>query len=359
MPQPQLEQLLAAIEGGDLRWPPQPAGLMAVGLQALGDRLRLLDGLGRQGACALIRAVLAERRASRGPELTLVWTGPDPLRGGARDTTVIVRELLARAQREVLIGGCYFTNGRDILQPLHTAMLTRGVRVTFCMDVGDAHRDADTPLASAQAAATAFLKENWPFGPPLPDFFFDPRTTERGSMVKLHAKCIVVDGHASLITSANFTYLGQHKNIETGVLIRDAGFATDLTRQWQALIAEGRLIPCPTASGYAPEATVAPESWADAEEFLDAPYLPLVAALIAAGVPGPADYGMELTDSGIALAEISVMHWGQGTKRLSLVAAGVLAASSADVDGQVIEMDMTSDLATLAARVKETLGRLE
>lgn len=59
-------------------------------------------------------------------------------------------------------------------------MLTRGVQVTFCMDVGDRHPCGATPLASAQAAAAAFLHDNWPFGPPLPEFFFDPRPPSGG-----------------------------------------------------------------------------------------------------------------------------------------------------------------------------------
>src|SRR5690606_35423622 len=119
------------------------------------------------------------------------------------------------------IGGCYFSSGLDILRPLHTAMRDRKVKVTFCMDVGEKHRIEREVLANAQRSAVAFVRENWPFGAPIPDFYFDPRTARPGEKAKLHAKCIVVDERWSLLSSANFTYLGQHQNIEAGVLIDD------------------------------------------------------------------------------------------------------------------------------------------
>jgi phosphatidylserine/phosphatidylglycerophosphate/cardiolipin synthase-like enzyme len=52
----------------------------------------------------------------------------------------------------------------------------------------------------------------------------------------LHAKCIVVDHEQALITSANFTNRGQTRNIEVGVLIRDALFAQWLEQQWFNLV---------------------------------------------------------------------------------------------------------------------------
>jgi phosphatidylserine/phosphatidylglycerophosphate/cardiolipin synthase-like enzyme len=43
----------------------------------------------------------------------------------------------------------------------------------------------------------------------------------------------------SLVTSANFTQRGQDRNIETGVLIDDRGFAVQLESQWRGLIQSG------------------------------------------------------------------------------------------------------------------------
>jgi phosphatidylserine/phosphatidylglycerophosphate/cardiolipin synthase-like enzyme len=33
----------------------------------------------------------------------------------------------------------------------------------------------------------------------------------------MHAKCLLVDGHDLLVTSANFTFHGLHGNIEIGI----------------------------------------------------------------------------------------------------------------------------------------------
>jgi len=348
-----INSLAVAVEGGELKCPISKTRLLSAGLDALVGKLGALDGLERDAVLAVLRAVIAERRESRGAELDLVWTGPDHDQGVSRDTAVIVRELLDRAQREVVIGGCYFTGGRDILQPLHTAMRERSVRVVFCMDIGDKHRVEAAPLGNAQRCAMAFIRDNWPFGEPVPEFYFDPRTAKPGDMTKLHAKCIVVDDRWSLVTSANFTYLGQRRNIEAGVLIDDVAFSTKLAQQWRNLIGEGKLLRCPLPPDFVIAARVMPEGWGDAEEFLGDRWSNLLAALIDAGVPGPDDYGAELTVGGVTTESISLMHWGNGHARVSLVAA---AGPVAGVDGLVLSLSEDMDFTELAARVAQSMS---
>jgi hypothetical protein len=350
---PQLEQLESAVEGGDLKCPMNKARLLAAGFDDLEGKVALLEPLEKSAALAVLRAVIAERQNTKRVEIDLVWTGPDRQKGVARDTAVIVRELFARAAREVIIGGCYFSAGRTILQPLHTAMLERGVKVTFCMDVGDKHRTTPDPLANAQRCAAAFIRDNWYFGEPVPAFYFDPRTSKPGEMAKLHAKCIVVDDRWSLVTSANFTFLGQRRNIEAGVLIDDVVFSTKLARQWRDLIAEHKLRPCPLPSGTQVKARVMPEGWADAEELLDESMSELLAALIAAGVPGPDDYGAELIVDGLTSEHFSVMHWRSGEARVSIVGSqGALAG----VEGTVFYLEPASNVVTFAGDVARALG---
>jgi phosphatidylserine/phosphatidylglycerophosphate/cardiolipin synthase-like enzyme len=48
-----------------------------------------------------------------------------------------------------------------------------------------------------------------------------------------------VDGLQAFISSANFTQRGQDRNIEAGVLIRDANFASHLASQWMGLVDAG------------------------------------------------------------------------------------------------------------------------
>ena len=60
--------------------------------------------------------------------------------------------------------------------------------------------------------------------------------------MSLHAKCVVVDEARALVTSANFTFSGQQRNIEMRVLIEDASLATRLVQQWRALIDSGLVV---------------------------------------------------------------------------------------------------------------------
>jgi hypothetical protein len=349
----QLEQLLGAVESGDLKCPIKKNRLLAAGLDQFVDKLSALDGLEQVSVCAVLRAVLAERKQNQGPSLDLVWTGPDPEQGAARDTKVIVRELFARATREVIIGGCYFSSGREILQPLHTAMRDRKVKVTFCMNVGEEHRISRDPLANAQRFAVSFMQDNWFFGEPVPDFYFDPRTAKPGDLAKLHAKCIVIDERWSLLTSANFTYLGQHRNIEAGVLIDDAAFSSKLARQWRHLIHEKKLRACPLPPSYQVKARVLPEGWADAHQYLPKSWSELMGALIDAGVRGPDDYGAELTVAGLTSEHVSLMHWGKGAQRVSLVVAEQPIAGA---EGDVVYLTQADEVSGVARRVAQSLG---
>jgi phosphatidylserine/phosphatidylglycerophosphate/cardiolipin synthase-like enzyme len=112
----------------------------------------------------------------------------------------------------------------------------------------------------------AFIAKNWPFGEPLPRFYYDPRTVAPvpagRSRVLLHSKCVVVDERTAFVTSANFTHNGQARNIETGVLIEDEKFAVELASHWHTLISARLLLP--SAAGAADVAAGAKEQNVDA-----------------------------------------------------------------------------------------------
>jgi hypothetical protein len=233
-----LRALAHALDKGRLACPLGRAALLAAGLGHLTDDLAVLDGLDRAAAGAVLEATIAERELRPGPRLELVWTGPEAPVSTARDTAVVVRQLFAEARRAVLVAGFSFDHGEDILRPLHAAMRDRGVEATLFLDLPCAAPGAD-PGAVAAAAIDAFLARNWPFGDPRPLIYYDPRTVAPGARASLHAKCVVVDGQRTLITSANFTDRGQTRNLEAGVLIDDEGFAIGLARQWRSLIEAG------------------------------------------------------------------------------------------------------------------------
>jgi hypothetical protein len=236
---PDLEALLHAIEIGRLPCPVDRTGLIAAGLGALADHVTVLAGLDQASTSAVLEVTLAERTRATGSRLELVWTGPEARISSARDTAVVVRRLFAKAEKSVLIAGFCFDHGEDIFSPLHQVMRQRGVVTTIFLDIaGEAASESEVDSYAA-AVVDRFVDRNWPFGEPLPAFYYDPRTVEPRARASLHAKCIVTDTRQCLISSANFTDRGQTRNIEAGVLIDDRSFATKLARQWQGLIDAG------------------------------------------------------------------------------------------------------------------------
>ncbi|NJO12941.1 MAG: hypothetical protein HC872_05155 [Gammaproteobacteria bacterium] len=86
------------------------------------------------------------------------------------------------------------------------------------------------------------MLQAWPFGSPRPRVYYDARALQARPYFNMHAKCVVVDGSAALITSANFTRRAHEQNTECGVLLHDEVFALHLARQWQGLIQAGLVI---------------------------------------------------------------------------------------------------------------------
>lgn len=238
---PELERLLVALEQGKLGAPLVSAELLAAGFRA-SEILSVLAGLDTLACARVVRALLADRAARPAPHLDLVWTGPETRVATSRDTAVLVRELFAGARESVLIAGFAFDHGRDLFEALAEAMHAHGVTTEIYLDIRE-QAPPGVPIAEhVEHYVDRFLAENWPFGPPLPDLFYDPRTAQPGARASLHAKCIVVDLARTLITSANFTDRGQTRNIELGVLIEDPDFASRVAAQWRSLAESGVLV---------------------------------------------------------------------------------------------------------------------
>ncbi len=241
---PDLKALARALRRGHLRPPFEHEALLSLGLAHLSEAIDFLRPLNTDAARTVLEVVIAEREERPGPGLELVWTGPEAKISPARDTGVVVRELFAKARRDVLICGFTFDHGEEILRPLHAAMVEHGVATALFLDVaGSWEKGQQGTAAEEQArvmkAVDHFLAENWTFGDPQPEIYYDPRTVQPFSQVSLHAKCIVVDRRETLVSSANFTDRGQTRNIEVGVLIEDVAFATRLHEQWWGLVSAG------------------------------------------------------------------------------------------------------------------------
>lgn len=233
-----LEALVRAIERDLLACPLTRVRLAAAGFEAAADDIvEVIGGVDQAGALAALRVAIAERTHRAPPRLDLVWTGPEARISTSRDTAIVVRELFERARQSVLVGGFRFDHGEELFRPLHGVMRDHGVHATFFVDIETRAQVREEADAHANEFIVRFFTNEWPFGDPKPDVYFDPRTVAPGPpWASLHAKCIVIDEALTFITSANFTDRGQTRNIELGALIEDATFARQVVSQWNGLV---------------------------------------------------------------------------------------------------------------------------
>jgi phosphatidylserine/phosphatidylglycerophosphate/cardiolipin synthase-like enzyme len=170
-------------------------------------------------------------------ECDLVLSGPEAAGIPTRDTAAVMHALLAEAQQEVLLVGYAFHNTQALFHPLAERLaLEQGLRVWLCVDIS--RKPTDTSLASeiVRRFSQEFWSQHW-IWTPRPELYYDPRSLDVGGAGRssLHAKCIVIDREAALVTSANFTDAAQHRNIECGVIIRNANICQRIADYFEAL----------------------------------------------------------------------------------------------------------------------------
>jgi len=243
-----LEALAGALEGGRVAPPYGPLALRSLAADAqrasLGEALARLDGAGfgpRQLA-VLARALAGEKKEHRGASsLELVWSGPEVAGSASRDTSVVAEELFRTAREQILVAGFAVYQGRRVFASLAERMdLEPSLRVRMFLNVGRPHGDATPAEQLVDAFRRRFECEEWP-GKRRPEIFYDPRSLEpgRGPRAALHAKCIIADDDAALITSANFTEAAQERNIEAGILVHEAAVVRALKQQFESLLDHG------------------------------------------------------------------------------------------------------------------------
>jgi len=198
---------------------------------------------GAARAAAILRAVAAERSLAEAAvdRCELVWSG-----GGApeaRNTAVVVQQLFRTARRKILLASYAVEQGNSLLfAELAGRMDTEpDLSVEFFVNIerrfGDLRRDGDL----VADYATAFRARVWP-GTRLPAIYYDPRAMVLGEKrACLHAKCVVIDDEVTFVSSANFTEAAHERNVEAGLLVRDARLSLALAGQFHRLLAEGRV----------------------------------------------------------------------------------------------------------------------
>jgi hypothetical protein len=245
----ELDRLADALGRGAL---PADAGAIPAARAGLGEHAGwLLDWLAeaqatfgsREGMVAAIRLVReARRRMSAVAPPELILTGPGVTDTPIRDTSVVIRELLAAARRSVLIVGYAFHDAHRIFEPLAERMgRDPELRVRIVVNI---HRRG-APSSSGELVerfARHFWRTNWPFHP-RPEVYYLCEGEPGGDVAlpRIHAKLVVVDARAAYVGSANFTTAAFRHNLEAGVRIRDESVTRQLSTYFDRLISSGGL----------------------------------------------------------------------------------------------------------------------
>ncbi len=225
-----LRQLAASLRDGELAGGITTHAARQIAGGALAeDLVNALTQL-RQGGWApsqiaeLAEAIVESRERVSQPEelFDLVLSGPDVPGVPTRDTAAVMHALIEEARQEVILVGYAVYNGKKLFERLaERARETPGLDLWFCLNVQRPYKDTSLSSEIVRRFAMAFAEKDWPWRP-LPQVYYDPRSLDQGGSMQssLHAKCLVIDRKAALITSANFTEAAHKRNIEAGVVVR-------------------------------------------------------------------------------------------------------------------------------------------
>lgn len=174
----------------------------------------------------------------------LVVTGPEAPGITNRDTSVVVREMFAKAERSVMLAGYSVYQGQRVFQALAERMDAKPeLNVRFFLDVGRKHGDTSASEQIVKRFTEQFRGRQWPTGHRTPEVYYDPRSllTDSAQRSCLHAKCIVTDVSRVFVSSANFTEAAQERNLEVGLLINSDHLAQQLTQHFDTLLSHNLL----------------------------------------------------------------------------------------------------------------------
>lgn len=206
------------------------------------------DGMAPRHVARALRLLVEEREASQraADRVQLVWSPPEFDAVDARDTSVVVQDLFRLAERSILITTFAIDAGKKagvLFGDLAARMDARpDLQVRVMLNIHRTYQDPTPSVQLVREFAKRLRDQIWP-GARMPEVFYDPRSLEIDppKHAVLHAKCVVVDGRWTLLTSANFTEAAQERNIEVGVVVEDVRFAGRVVRQFEGLVEAGVL----------------------------------------------------------------------------------------------------------------------
>ena len=158
--------------------------------------------------------------SSKDDDPVLAATAPASFSIKARSTKITVADMIAKANKSILITGYSLSDYFSDLVDIIINKSQQGVVVRFYVNDIES-QDSFKRLLDYKGK---FLK-----------IYNYPKDKESDKMAALHAKVISVDGYLTLITSANLSYHGQEGNIEVGSLIKSASMAKQVEEMFATL----------------------------------------------------------------------------------------------------------------------------
>lgn len=179
-------------------------------------------------------------------DLFLTLSGPEVAGTPVVDTATVVQALFNEAKTDVILASYVFSHARELLSPLsekHDA--DDSFRVRIITDLSHQRKHPDEPLpVVANRFRLHFLEHHWTGRRP-PELWHDPRVFKPAPGIKpgvMHAKVVIIDRAAAMISSANFTEAAHNRNIETGVLLRQPRQVLRLRNFFEGLMTDKGLI---------------------------------------------------------------------------------------------------------------------
>lgn len=218
------------------------SGELAQALKGMLDAGCPTDSLGRM--CHVLHEA-KDRMDEAEKSVFPVLSGPEVPGTPVVSTPAMVRALFEEARHDVIVASYVFHQAEHILAPLAEKMNAfPDFKVRIIVDLSHQREHEAEPLPIvANRFKAKFLAGPWQ-GSRAPEFWHDPRIFEEQDRKKagvMHAKVVIIDDHAALVTSANFTEAAQNRNIEAGIIVRHRHQVGRLRSYFEGLIETGQL----------------------------------------------------------------------------------------------------------------------
>ncbi len=241
-------RLRGALDSGALRLPARAMSLQATagineGGEAVCSELNELHSRGLDGPAIAAWLDAIEQVESRHRRPDLVWSGPQVPGVPTRDTRTVVDELIRSAERSLWISSFVYFDGPRAFATLAERMdAVSSLQVRLLLNVERPYGNTTASDALVARFAHRFWTEDWP-GTRRPEVYYAPNALEPGeNRGVLHAKLVIADEAAVLVTSANLTEAAFDRNVEAGLLVRDRVVALSAVRQLVGLIERGHIL---------------------------------------------------------------------------------------------------------------------